>query len=55
MSAAKRVMLSYEIVPIEEIEQMKNLQEMALPMLWIDEGANLNKTYVNQIKYQLIL
>lgn len=55
MSAAKRFMISYEVVPLPKVEQMKDLQEMLLPILWIDEGVDLNKTYVNQIKYQLYL
>lgn len=55
MSAAKRIQLNYEIVPIPEIEQLKHLQEMHLPILWIEEGADLNKTYVNLLKYQLFL
>lgn len=55
MSAAKRFMVSYEVVPLSSITQMEHLQEMLLPIFWIDEGVNLNRTYVNQLKYQLFL
>lgn len=55
MSAAKRFMFSYEMVPISEISQLKDIQEMLLPIMWVEEGVILDKKYVNIIKYQLYL
>lgn len=34
---------------------MHTVPEMLFPMMWVEEGANLNKTYVNMLKYQLFL
>lgn len=47
--------LNWEVVPLEEVKIMKDFQEMLLPMMWIEEGVQLNKTFVNMLKYQLIL
>lgn len=43
------------MVPIEEVPYLANVREMYYPMFWIEEGAALNKTYVNQIKHTVIL
>nr|AOT85638.1 sensory neuron membrane protein 1E [Mayetiola destructor] len=55
MSAAKRLQFNLEVVPIEEVPIMQEMREMLYPMFWVEEGANLNKTYVNMIKNTLIL
>lgn len=55
LSGAKRLQLSWDVKPLEEVEIMSKLQEMLLPMMWIEEGVQLNKTFVNMLKYQLIL
>lgn len=34
---------------------MKELPEMLFPLIWLEEGADLNKTFVNMLKYQLFL
>lgn len=47
--------LNWDVVPLEDIPIMKDIQEMLLPMLWIEEGVQLNKTFVNMLKYQLVL
>ena len=46
---------SYAVEPISELEQMKDLQEMLLPLFWVEEGVQLGKKYVNLLKYQLFL
>lgn len=53
LSAAKRLQFNLEIVPIPEIEIMAELQPMLYPLFWVEEAANLNKTYVNKIKHTL--
>lgn len=55
MNAAKRLQFNLEIVPIEEIPYMANVREMYYPLFWVEEGAALNKTYVNQVKNTVIL
>ncbi|XP_037037286.1 uncharacterized protein LOC119074990 [Bradysia coprophila] len=55
MSAAKRIQFNIDLVPLQEIEVMKELPEMLFPLLWLEEGADLNKTFVNMLKYQLFL
>lgn len=55
MSAAKRLQFNLEVVPIEEVPMMQEMREMLYPMFWVEEGANLNATYVKMIKNSLIL
>lgn len=53
--AAKRLQFNLEVVPIDEVPFMANVREMYYPLFWVEEGAALNKTFVNQIKYTVIL
>lgn len=55
LSAAKRMQFNMELKPLEQISYMQEVPEMLFPLMWIEEGANLNKTYVNMLKYQLFL
>lgn len=55
MSAAKRMQFNIDLMPIPEVEVMNNLPEMVFPLFWVEEGADLNKTFVNMLKYQLFL
>lgn len=55
MSAAKRLQFNIDLVQIPEIEVMRTVPEMVFPMVWVEEGVDLNKTFVNMLKYQLFL
>lgn len=55
MSAAKRIQINLDLKPLPQIDVMKELPEMLFPVLWCEEGADLNKTFVNMLKYQLFL
>lgn len=55
LSAAKRLQFNLEIVPIEDVSYTAELREMYYPLFWVEEGANLDKTFVNQIKHTVIL
>lgn len=54
MSAAKRLQFNLEMVPVEDVPYLAEIQEMYYPMFWIEEGANLEKEYVKQIKTVLL-
>lgn len=55
MSAHGRIQLSFEIVPVENVELMSNFQEMFLPFLRIDEGTDFNVKFTNIIKYKIYM
>lgn len=55
LSGAKRLQLNMDMVPVPEVECMKNLPEMLMPMIWLEESIHLNKTWTNLLKYQLFL
>ncbi|XP_058061742.1 sensory neuron membrane protein 1 [Anopheles bellator] len=55
VSAAKRLQFSMDFGPIHGHELFDQLPQVVLPMFWAEEGASLNKTWTNQLKYQLFL
>lgn len=40
---------------VEEVDVMRNLTNRIMPILWVEEGLSLNKTFSNMLKYQLFL
>ena len=53
LSAAKRLQFNIEVKPIPEMELFKDLQEMVLPLFWVEEAANLNRTFTDALKNTL--
>lgn len=49
MSAAKRLQFNLDVVPIPEVKSMSSMPHVVLPLFWVEESANLNKTYVDMI------
>lgn len=55
VSAAKRLQFNLEVVPVPEVPIMQNVRPMLYPLFWVEEGANLNATFVRMLKNQLFL
>lgn len=56
MNAAKRLQFNLDVVSIKEVECMKNLPEVVMPLFWVEESAPLNSTSNGvMLKYQLFL
>lgn len=48
-------MFSFELEAVAEVDVMANISKVTLPVFWIEEGLDLNKTFTNLLKYQLFL
>lgn len=50
-----RVQVNFEIEAVKEIEIMSNLPKMIFPFIWFEETAEIPNSFVNLLKYTLIL
>lgn len=55
MSAAKRMQFSLEVEPIPQVEMMKNMPKVVLPLFWVEESVYLNKDMTDHLKNSMFL
>uniref|UniRef100_T1GSC9 Sensory neuron membrane protein 1 n=1 Tax=Megaselia scalaris TaxID=36166 RepID=T1GSC9_MEGSC len=47
---AKRLQFNLEVQPVEQLDEMKKMRKMIVPLFWVEESAALNKTWTDKIK-----
>lgn len=55
LSAAKRLQFSLQVKPIPEVEFMKNLPDVAIPLFWVEEGVSLGREFTDKMKNSIFL
>lgn len=55
LSAAKRMQFSLEVKPIPQVEMMKNMPEVVLPLFWVEESIYLDKDMTDNLKNSMFL
>jgi len=46
-------MFSLEVEAIEKFELMSKLRHSVIPLIWVEESVNLNKSYTNIFRFGL--
>ncbi|XP_067633281.1 sensory neuron membrane protein 1-like [Eurosta solidaginis] len=55
LSAAKRLQFSLSVMPVPEVEVMKNLRPLIMPLFWVEEAASLDKSWTDMLKKKVFL
>lgn len=55
LNLAMRIQYNLDVEPIENLEVMKNLTKLIMPLFWVEEQLSANETFTNEIKQKLYL
>lgn len=55
LSAAKRMQFNLEVKPIPQVEMMKNMPNVVLPLFWVEESIYLDKDMTDNLKNSMFL
>ncbi|CAG4997164.1 unnamed protein product [Parnassius apollo] len=53
--AKQRVQFNIRLIKTDKMELCKDLPDTIAPLFWVEEGIQLNKTFVNMLKHQLFI
>lgn len=55
LSGAKRIQFNFELEPIDQVEQMKDLPKVTFPWFWVEEGVDVPSWIVYLLKFGLVM
>lgn len=55
LSAAKRLQFALDVEPVPKYNLLSQLPNVIVPMMWVEESANLSTSYTNVFRYGLYM